>query len=213
MSLAEILASEWGTQAREFMAIGVPESQIIDLFGVHVGAESAMMAVKGFAEAPEVVHTYVSLDEVVQEVAPELVAPVIELASLGETALLEAVKETEGPEMAFLDTNIWELLDWILPEELLGLDITPDQVAGTDPGFLGFGKTPTGRVKYDGVWIENGKIKCIRKGEPRTLGYTPRFAKKKYRTKRRRKRLTKRDMYILEVLKQNPEAGALALML
>jgi len=213
VSLAEILASEWGTQAREFMAIGVPESQIIALFGVHVGAESAMMAVKGFAEAPEEVRTYVSLDEVVQEIAPEIVAPVIELASLGETALLAQIQETEMASMPIMDTNIWELLDWILPEELLGLDITPEQLGGTDPGFLGLGAKKTGRVLYDNVWIENGKIKCIRKGEPRTLGYTPRFAKKKYRTKRRRKRLTKRDMYILEVLKQNPEAGALALML
>lgn len=213
MSLAEILASEWGTQAREFMAIGVPEHQIVALFGAHVGAESAMMAVKGFAEAPTEVRTYVSLDEVVQEVAPEVVAPVIELASLGETALLEEIAVTEAAIMPVADINIWELLDWILPEELLGLDITPDQVAGVDPGFLGIGKTPTGRVMYDNVWIENGKVKTIRKGETRTLGYTPRFAKKKYRTKRRRKRLTKRDMYILEVLKQNPEAGALALML
>lgn len=100
--------------------------------------------------------------------------------------------------------NIWELLDVFLPEELLGLDITP----GTQVG-----KETKGRVYYDNVWIENGKVKTIRKGEPRTLGYTPVFAKKKYRTKRRRKRLTKRDMYILEVLKTNPQAGALALML
>jgi len=100
--------------------------------------------------------------------------------------------------------NIWELLDVMLPEELLGLDITPG---------VQVGKEAKGRVYYDNVWIENGKVKTIRKGEQRTLGYTPRFAKKKYRTRRRRKRLTKRDMYILEVLKTNPQAGALALML
>lgn len=116
-------------------------------------------------------------------------------------------------DMAFADMNIWELLDMILPEELVGLDITPDQVGGTDPGFFGLGARKTGRTLYDNVWIENGKVKVIRKGETRTLGYTPRFAKKKFRTKRRRKRLTKRDMYILEVMKQNPQAGALALML
>ncbi|GAI58727.1 unnamed protein product, partial [marine sediment metagenome] len=85
-----------------------------------------------------------------------------------------------------------------------GLDITPGRQVG---------KETKGRVYYDNVWIENGKVKCVRKGEQRTLGYTPRFAKKKYKTRRRRKRLTKRDMYILEVLKANPEAGALALML
>jgi len=205
VSLTEILASEWGTQAREFMQIGVPESQIIALFGAHVGAESAMMAVKGFAEAPEEVHTYILAEEEVREVPAELVPLVI--ASLGE----EEMSARNGYAQAGM--NIWELLDMILPEELLGLDITPDQLGGTDPGFLGLGAKKTGRVLYDNVWIENGKVKCIRKGEPRTLGYTPRFAKKKYRTKRRRKRLTKRDMYILEVLKANPQAGALALML
>lgn len=100
--------------------------------------------------------------------------------------------------------NIWEMLDVLLPEELLGLDITPG---------VQVGKETKGRVYYDNVWVEDGKVKTIRKGEPRTLGYTPRFAKKKYRTKRRRKRLTKRDMYILEVMKSSPSAGALALML
>lgn len=97
-------------------------------------------------------------------------------------------------------------LDTLLPEEMLpgGFDITPG---------VRVGRETKGRVLYDNVWIEDGKVKCIRKGEPRTLGYTPRFAKKKYRVKRRRKRLTKRDMYILEVLKTNPQAGALALML
>ena len=100
--------------------------------------------------------------------------------------------------------NIWELLDVLLPEELLGMDITPG---------VQVGKETKGRVYYDNVWVEDGKVKTIRKGEPRTLGYTPAFAKKKYRTRRRRKRLTKRDMYILEVMKQSPSAGALALML
>ena len=107
-------------------------------------------------------------------------------------------------EAGMSQLNLWELLDVILPEELLGLDITPGVQVGAET---------KGRVRYDNVWIENGKVKCIRKGEPRTLGYTPRFAKKKYKTRRRRKRLTKRDMYILEVLKTNPQAGALALML
>ena len=102
--------------------------------------------------------------------------------------------------------DLINLLDVIIPEELLpgGFDITPGVRVGAER---------KGRVLYDNVWIENGKVKTMRKGELRTLGYTPRFAKKKYRVKRRRKRLTKRDMYILEVLKTNPQAGALALML
>lgn len=201
MSLTEILASEWGTQAREFMSIGVPESQILALFGPHLGAESAMMVAKGFAEAPEEVRTWIQASEV-REIPTELAAEAVALASIGA-----------GQDMVLGGTTIWDLLDLILPEELLGLDITPDQPAGTDPGFFGIGAKKTGRVLYDNVWIENGKVKTMRKGELRTLGYTPRFAKKKYRTRRRRKRLTKRDMYILEVLKANPEAGALALML
>lgn len=116
-------------------------------------------------------------------------------------------EDTELPPMELAgmsQLDIWELLDVMLPEELLGLDITPGRQVG---------KETKGRVYYDNVWIENGKVKTVRKGEPRTLGYTPRFAKKKYKTRRRRKRLTKRDMYILEVLKTNPQAGALALML
>lgn len=120
---------------------------------------------------------------------------------------VQAAAIPEAPEMELAgmsQLNIWELLDVILPEELLGLDITPG---------VQVGKETKGRVYYDNVWIENGKVKTIRKGEQRTLGYTPRFAKKKYKTRRRRKRLTKRDMYILEVLKTNPQAGALALML
>ena len=107
-------------------------------------------------------------------------------------------------EAAMSLQDVMNLLDVLLPEELAGLDITPGRQVG---------KETKGRVFYQDVWIENGKVKTVRKGEPRTLGYTPQFAKKKYRTKRRRKRLTKRDMYILEVLKANPQAGALALML
>ncbi|GAH98108.1 unnamed protein product, partial [marine sediment metagenome] len=119
--------------------------------------------------------------------------------------VIEPIAELPSMELAGMSQlDIWELLDVMLPEELLGLDITPGRQVG---------KETKGRVYYDNVWIENGKVKCVRKGEQRTLGYTPRFAKKKYKTRRRRKRLTKRDMYILEVLKANPEAGALALML
>lgn len=46
-----------------------------------------------------------------------------------------------------------------------------------------------------------------------TLGYTPAKAKKKYRTKRRRKRLTQRDRAILAAIQANPAAApAIALM-
>ncbi|GAH90924.1 unnamed protein product, partial [marine sediment metagenome] len=121
--------------------------------------------------------------------------------------VVQAAAAPEAPEMELAGVSVQDLmnlLDVMLPEELLGLDITPGRQVGAET---------KGRVFYQDVWIENGKVKTIRKGEPRTLGYTPRFAKKKYKTRRRRKRLTKRDMYILEVLKTNPQAGALALML
>ena len=156
----------------------------------------------------------------VQTIVRTLESPPAQVAGLTSTAIREAFpnitmpkpqrqiatisppQELELAEMPQL--NIWEMLDVLLPEELLGLDITPG---------VQVGKETKGRVYYDNVWVEDGKVKTIRKGEPRTLGYTPRFAKKKYRTKRRRKRLTKRDMYILEVMKSSPSAGALALML
>lgn len=115
------------------------------------------------------------------------------------------------PTMEGLTTSLQEVwsdlmrgLDPWIPEEIIGLDITPQARVGRET---------KGRVFYDDVWVEDGKIKVIRRGNLRILGYTPQHAKKKFRTKRRRKRLTKRDMYILEVLKENPQAGALALML
>lgn len=105
----------------------------------------------------------------------------------------------------------FQAIDWLIPEELLGLDITPTGQQPRDPGFLGIGAKPQ-VVNYNNVWIEDGKVKVIRNGKLRVLGYTPREAKKRFKTKRRRKRLTKRDMYIIEALKENPKAGALALM-
>lgn len=46
-----------------------------------------------------------------------------------------------------------------------------------------------------------------------TLGYTPATAKKKYKTKRRRKRLTQRDRAILAAIQASPAAApAIALM-
>jgi len=185
------------------MALGTPISQIEALFGAHIHAETAMMAVKGLPEAAGEQTTYILAAEEVHYVPEELVEPVSAiLAGVDLFGVGDLIPSLEDKTMS--QKNIWELLDLLLPEELLGLDLTPGVKVGGEK---------KGRVLYDNVWIENGKVKTIRKGEPRTLGYTPRFAKKKYRTRRRRKRLTKRDMYILEVLKTNPQAGALALML
>lgn len=131
-------------------------------------------------------------------------------AGAGRVGLDLGVEDLAG--LAGLVPDVLEALDWWIPEEWVGLDITPTGEPGG--GLLtGPPSAKQARTVYNGVWIENGRVKVMRKGELRTLGYTPRFAKKKFRTKRRRKRLTKRDMYILEVLKQSPQAGALALML
>lgn len=94
-------------------------------------------------------------------------------------------------------------LDVLLPEELLGIDITPTARVGGEK---------KGRVFYDDVWVEDGKVKVIRNGNLRVLGYTPQEAKKRFKTKRRRKRLTKRDIYIIEALKDGASPAAIALL-
>lgn len=179
---AEQIELRQDTQSLAAIALAdVPQATLArELFEEKYEAYSAARVARGATPAPEIV--LARTGSLVQDVLPE--APVM--------AQLPGLEDV----IAWLDT--------LLPEEMIGLDITPG---------VRVGKETKGRVYYDNVWIEDGKVKTIRKGEPRTLGYTPRFAKKKYRTKRRRKRLTKRDMYILEVLKTNPQAGALALML
>lgn len=94
-------------------------------------------------------------------------------------------------------------IDVLLPEEILGLDITPGVAVGAEK---------KGRVLYDNVWIEDGKVKVVRKGTLRVLGYTPQEAKKRFKTRRRRKRLTKRDIYIIEALKDGASPAAIALL-
>jgi hypothetical protein len=110
--------------------------------------------------------------------------------------------------LAALETPEWlkdilRGLDVLIPEELLGLDITPTARVGGEK---------VGRVFYDDVWVEDGKIKVIRKGNLRVLGYTPQEAKKRFKTRRRRKRLTKRDIYIIEALKDGASPAAIALL-
>jgi hypothetical protein len=94
-------------------------------------------------------------------------------------------------------------IDVLLPEELLGIDITPGVAVGAEK---------KGRVLYDNVWIEDGKVKVVRKGTLRVLGYTPQEAKKRFKTRRRRKRLTKRDIYIIEALKDGASPAAIAIL-
>ena len=50
-------------------------------------------------------------------------------------------------------------------------------------------------------------------GQIRTLGYTPAAAKKKYKTRRRRPRLTARDKAILLAISQNPQAAPALVMM
>ena len=81
--------------------------------------------------------------------------------------------------------DIRDLLDLAVPEELLGLE---------------FGGTSAKGVKlYNGVWVEDGKVKYqYPNGSVRTLGYTPKAAKKKFQRKSRRKRWTTRDQKEME---------------
>jgi len=87
-----------------------------------------------------------------------------------------------------------DILDVAIPEEILGLELG--------------GVTAGGAKIYNGVWIEGGKVRYSAPGgKARVLGYTPGFAKKKYRVKRRSKRLTKRDMYFGEIARSNPSTA------
>ena len=102
-------------------------------------------------------------------------------------------------------------LDVALPEELLGMDITPHAVVGREARKVTGAR---GRKQYSAV-VVNGMIKDLRTG--RTIGYTPAKAKKKYKVRRRSKRLTKRDQYIIEAMKEiaakGGSAGSLVAML
>ena len=93
---------------------------------------------------------------------------------------------------------------------------------GAVAGFagLGIGFAAAGRVgltvkKTYSVQLDSGAIKYTApSGRIVTLGYTPAKAKKMYRTKRRRKRLTTRDKAIIAAIQANPQAAAsLSLMM
>jgi len=125
------------------------------------------------------------------------------LASMGIGVAAGALSPSPGLvgealEVAEVSTQIVQGLDWVrdlldqyLPEEMIGLELG--------------GSTAGGLKMYNGVWVENGKVKYTYPGgKVRVLGYTPQYAKKKYRTHRRSKRLTKRDMYFGEIARTNP---------
>lgn len=92
--------------------------------------------------------------------------------------------------------------------ERRGREVEPWQPFGGRRGV------PKGHKEYDNVYVQNGRIWApYRDGTRRMLGYTPNAAKKKYKTKRRRKRLTKRDMYILSVIEKTGQTGLIGMML
>lgn len=106
-------------------------------------------------------------------------------------------------------------------ESTIDWDSLIDAVGGIAPNIIealkGVGLNTlsgvTGQRTYNNVFVQNGKIKVPSGSGYRTLGYTPNFAKKKYKTRRRRKRLTKRDMAILAAIQQNPNASAALTMM
>lgn len=81
-------------------------------------------------------------------------------------------------------------------------------------GAIAIGGAVGARKTYS-VQLASGAIRYVApSGRVITLGYTPSKAKKMYRTKRRRKRLSKRDMAILAAIQTNPAAApALSLMM
>ena len=93
-------------------------------------------------------------------------------------------------------------------------------VAAVGIGAIAVRTTARARVgtisaKTYAVSLDRGAIKYTTpSGNIRTLGYTPAKAKKMYKTKRRRKRLTKRDQVIIAAMQANPQAApALSVML
>ena len=75
------------------------------------------------------------------------------------------------------------------------------------PGVPGVKKTYS-------VQLKKGAIQYVApSGVVRTLGYTPATAKKKYKTRRRRPRLTRRDQAILMAISQNPTAAPALVMM
>ena len=88
--------------------------------------------------------------------------------------------------------------------------VTIPGAAAPLPGIPGVPGVAKPRRQYT-VWLEKGRIVFMTNpGGTRTLGYTAAKAKKLYKTRRRRKRITQRDRLIIAAISQNPQA-ALAL--
>lgn len=99
--------------------------------------------------------------------------------------------------------NVWQLLTGAIPGKQPGEIITPWEA----------GELAKPKKIYTKVYVRNGRIYSVTAKGERMLGYTPRGAKKKFRVKRRRKRLTKRDLYILQVIERTGNTAALPLIL
>ena len=83
----------------------------------------------------------------------------------------------------------------------------------TQVGTAGARGVPGPRKQY-GTYLDKGAIKYVApSGQVRTLGYTPATAKKKYKTRRRRPRLTARDRAILMAIQANPSAAPALVMM
>lgn len=93
----------------------------------------------------------------------------------------------------------------------IGPAITQTGIATAALGVPGLARS----AKVYSVSLKKGSIQYLApSGVVRTLGYTPATAKKKYKTRRRRKRLTQRDRAIINAMATNPQAaGSLGLML
>ena len=92
----------------------------------------------------------------------------------------------------------------------IGPGITQTGIATARLGLPGVAR-PT---KVYSVSLKRGAIQYLApSGVVRTLGYTPATAKKKYKTRRRRPRLTKRDQAILMAISQNPQAAPALVMM
>ena len=93
----------------------------------------------------------------------------------------------------------------------VGIGIQQTGISSAGVGMPGLSRA----TKVYSCSLKKGSIQYVApSGQVRTLGYTPATAKKKYKTRRRRKRLTQRDRAIINAMATNPQAaGSLGLML